>query len=122
MNPLPRAFIILSAFCAVHMGALAQDCRGQSNALASTNKVLETQQTDLIARAADVEAAGEVWENAASMATLGGQYASEARAKQTSFETLKSNFEAAQARHLALAESHNIQIQRFNATCAKTKR
>lgn len=98
-------------------GEQARECQGLAKSFGPAKAALEKQVAERDALAASAEAAGEAWENAENVRTLGAEKAAEADALRITFDERKAAFERVEADLFEKSQKLNSDFARFNALC-----
>ncbi len=97
----------------------AADCRSLAATFAPRKAALDEKIETRDALAAEAEAFGEAWENAAALQSFSRAAADEADAAKAEFDAAKDRFEQAEADVQSTGAALNADFRRFNAGCVK---
>ena len=95
----------------------ARECRALAESLGPAKAALETRVAERDGLAAEAEAAGEAWENAENVRTLGAEAAAEADALKITFQDKKAAFELVEADLFENLQKLTADSNRFNNLC-----
>lgn len=97
----------------------AADCRSLAATFAPRKAALDEKIKTRDTLAAEAEALGEAWENAAALRAFSREAAAEADTAKAEFDAAKARFEQAETDVQSTGASLNADFRRFNATCVK---
>jgi len=95
----------------------ARECQALAASFGPAKAALEAQVSERDGLAAEAEAAGEAWENAENVRTLGADEAAAADALRISFDERKAAFELVEADLFEKSQTLNKDFARFNNLC-----
>lgn len=116
------SFLLLSLFIALPTAsaltqAEARECQALAKTLGPAKTALEAQVAERDSLAAAAEAAGEAWENAENVRTLGAEKAAQADTLRVTFDEKKAAFELVEADLFEKSRKLNADFARFNNLC-----
>lgn len=94
-----------------------RECQALSQSFGPAKAALTAKVTERDALAVEAEAAGETWENAENVRTLGAEAAAEADALRVRFDEKKAAFELVEAELFEASQKLNKDFARFNTLC-----
>ena len=95
----------------------AKTCKALAESFGPAKTALEAKVAERDGLATEAEAAGEAWENAENVRTLGKEAAAEADALRVVFDEKKTAFEVVEADLFEKSQKLNADFARFNNLC-----
>ncbi len=110
-------FILAAPAASALTQAQARECRMLAETLGPAKAALQVRVAERDALAAEAEAAGEAWENAENVRTLGEDAAAQADSLRVTFDEKKAAFELVEAELFEHSQKLNANFNRFNNLC-----
>ena len=95
----------------------ARECQALAESFGPAKAILEAKVAERDTLAIETEAAGEAWENAENVRTLGAEAAAEADALKVTFEEKKASFNTFEADLFERSQAFRKNSARFNNLC-----
>ena len=95
----------------------ARECQALAESFGPAKTSLEQKVAERDTRAAEAEAAGEAWQNAENVRTLGAEAAAEADSLKAAYDAKKADFNAFEAELHSASTKLNANFARFNSLC-----
>jgi len=97
----------------------AKTCKALAESFGPAKTALEAKVAERDGLATEAEAAGEAWENAENVRTLGAESAAEADALRVVFDEKKAAFNLVEADLFEKSQKLNADFARFNYLCVE---